>query len=311
MQVAEAKNLVLRLLVSSEHQPPANLVKIDPNTPDKDQGKFLINGRAARIIHHFNGWFAPINLDWFSGSYDQPSIHKTPFYWYAFAVPKGRRYTTDHYFICDYLQMREWVLSFKAPLGKTHQDRNAWRCDLRLYPGERNGYFRWGDEPPGVDDQPERVFEVDNLGTLAVPVPPGQHVGTFGNGGESAAHKLLKLYIANHPSELGLSVKAVPHVEYSFATGDRVDLLFDEATSDRIPVEIEVEGETQVCIGIMQAIKYRALAAADAGYPLTTPRVRSFVIAYQTDYPKARQLARKYDIGLISVDREKVLGRAN
>jgi hypothetical protein len=114
---------------------------------------------------HFDGWYAPINRTWFSGSYDQPAINNTPFYWYVFAIPARRRYRADHYALCDYLQVREWVLAFAAPLGNDHRDHKHWRCDLRLYPDERTGYFRWGDEPPGRDDQPGRVFEIDNLMT--------------------------------------------------------------------------------------------------------------------------------------------------
>jgi len=76
---------------------------------------------------------------------------------------------------------------------------------------------------------------------------------------------------------------------------------------DRTVVEVEVEGEREICVGIHQAIKYRSLAAADAGYPLLTSRVRSLVVAYSTDYPEARDLADRYDIPLVSVNREKVL----
>jgi hypothetical protein len=50
--------------------------------------------------------------------------------------------------------MREWVLAFTAPLGDTHRDHASWRADLRLYPGEQAGYFRWGDEPLGINEQP-------------------------------------------------------------------------------------------------------------------------------------------------------------
>jgi hypothetical protein len=82
------------------------------------------------------------------------------------------------------------------------------------------------------------------------------------------------------------------------------------AAADRTVIEVEVEGERQVCVGIHQAIKYRSLAVADAGYPLLTSRVRSLVVACSTDYAKARDLAHRYDIPLISVNREKVLDRA-
>ncbi len=50
---------------------------------------------------------------------------------------------------------------------------------------------------------------------------------------------------------------------------------------------------------IHQAIKYRSLAAADAGYPLLTSRVRSLVaVACSTEYSKARELANRHDIPL-------------
>lgn len=309
MKLMEARDLVLDLILAGLPSASGSLI-VDPASPDGDPGKFMIAGKVARAIHHFDGWYAPINLRWFVGSYDQPVINSTPFYWYVFALPKRRRYLSDHYFICDYLQMREWVLAFTAPLGNTHRDHSSWRSDLRLYPDEYSGYFRWGDEPPGIDDQPGRVFEVDNFATVIAPVPLGQHVGTFGVGGESTAHKLLKYYVADHPREFGLSAAATPHVEYSFATGDRVDVMFENHLPDRTVIEVEVEGEREVCIGILQAIKYRSLAAADAGYPLLTSRVRSLVVAYSTDYVKANELADRYEIPLFAVNRELVLGRA-
>jgi hypothetical protein len=309
VRVVEGKDLVLGLILAG--QPDSTLaLGVNPASPDGDPGKFMINGKTARAIHHFSGWHVPISLGWFSGGYDQPVINGTAFYWYAFAIPERGMYRADHYFICDYLQMREWVLSFAAPRGNDHRYHASWRADLRLYPGEQAGYFRWGDEPVGVNEQPGRVFEVDNLLTIAMPPPAGQHVGGYGPGGESAAHKLLKLYVAGHPLEFGLSSAAVAHVEYLFATGDRVDVMFENHMPDRTVIEVEVEGEREVCVGIHQAIKYRSLAAADAGYPLLTSRVRSLVVAYSTEYSKARELADRYDIPLMSVNREKVLDGA-
>jgi hypothetical protein len=117
--------------------------------------------------------------------------------------------------------------------------------------------------------------------------------------------------VAGHPLEFGLSAAAVPHVEYSFATGDRVDVMFENHLPDRTVVEVEVEGEQQLCIGIHQAIKYRSLAAADAGFPLLTSRVRSLVVAYSIEYPKARELAERYEIPLLAADREAVLAGAH
>lgn len=305
MNVAEAKEMVLALMFAGH--PETAALMVDPVPPDSDAGKFQIDGKTARVIHRFSGWHVPISLNWFHGGYDQPVINKTSFYWYVFAIPKLGRYRTDHYFICDYLQMRDWALAFTAPLGNTHRNHTDWRADLRLYPEERAGYFRWGDEPAETNEQPGRVFEADNLATITIPAPGDAHVGSYGLGGESAAHRLLKQYVASHPTEFGLSPAAVPHVEYQFATGDRVDVMFTNHLPDRTVIEVEVDGEQHICVGIHQAIKYRSLAAADAGYPLLTSRVRSLVVAYATDYAKARELAARYEIPLISVNRDRVL----
>jgi hypothetical protein len=39
--------------------------------------------------------------------------------------------------------------------------------------------------------------------------------------------------------------------------------------------------------------------------------VRSLVVAYSTDYPKARELAERYEIPLLAADREAVLAGAH
>jgi hypothetical protein len=175
---------------------------------------------------------------------------------------------------------------------------------------ERRGYFRWGDENFEVSDNPLRVFEVDNLMTLTETVPIGQHVGTFGQGGESSAHRLLKLYVADHPLEFGLSAQATAEIEYAFVTGDRVDVMFANHQPDRTVIEVEVEGANNICVGIHQAIKYRALAAAERGYPLAGDHVASTVVAYDTRYQSAIDLADRYGVNLISVDRSLVLARS-
>lgn len=80
MKLAEAKDLVLSLILAARPE-TARSLRVSPASPDGDVGKFLIDGKAARAIHRYNGWLVPISLGWFSGSYDLPVIHKTPFYW--------------------------------------------------------------------------------------------------------------------------------------------------------------------------------------------------------------------------------------
>jgi hypothetical protein len=133
MKVAEAKELVLGLMLTEAVAGASGLL-IDPNSPDGDEGKFVVASKPARVIHHYDGWYVPIDLRWFAGGVNTPMINGTPFYWYAFAIPKRNRYRADHYLLCDYLQVRDWVLDFTAPLGRDHRDHRNWRADLRLYP---------------------------------------------------------------------------------------------------------------------------------------------------------------------------------
>jgi hypothetical protein len=302
-------DLVLTLL-----QPNTDLssVVIDPRSPDpKDPAKFLLQGKIARPIHHFSGWNVNIHPGWFNGGTDQPEINGSSFFWYVFALPSSiTRLSRDHYFICDYLQMRQWVLEFSAPLGRDHRDHFTWRCDFRFFKDlglEDTAYFRWGDEPTTETPLGSRVIALDNGATLAEQAPFNLRIGQFGRGGESADHKLLKLYVASHPSEFGLSTDAKPNVEYSFITGDRVDVMFENHHPDRTVVEIEVEGDRNVCVGIHQAVKYRSLMEVEFGEPLLSPKVQSLVVAYNVDYPGARQLSDQYGVPLRSVSRAQVM----
>lgn len=313
MQVGEAKTMVLDLM-ARDLRATESMIRLDAASPDpKDQGKFVLDGKVARVVHHWSGWHPLINLDWFHGSLDPPSIHGNRFHWYVFAVPRLTSYRTqDHYFICDYLQMREWVLDFDAPLGNWHRDHRDWRADVRVFLDgglEDTGYFRWGDEPVRECTKPDRVISVDNVATVAEAAVVGLPVGRFGLGGESADHRRLKLYVASHPTQFGMSTEARSLVEYPFVTGDRVDVLFENHAPDRTVVEVEVEGEANVCVGIHQAVKYRSLAEVDGHFPLLGPNVGSLVIAYETRYPKAVELAQEYGVSLRHVERRLVLAQ--
>jgi len=69
VNLAEARDLVLRLIFAGQAQ-TAGLV-VDPASPDGDPGKFLIDGKSARVIHRYNGWNVAISLGWFTGGYDR------------------------------------------------------------------------------------------------------------------------------------------------------------------------------------------------------------------------------------------------
>lgn len=75
-------------------------------------------------------------------------------------------------------------------------------------------------------------------------------------------------------------------------------------------MEVEIEGEDNVCVGVHQAIKYRSLAESEASCALLGGRVNSLVVAYETAYPRAMELAARYEVALRTVDRELVLASA-
>ena len=83
--------------------------------------------------------------------------------------------------------------------------------------------------------------------------------------------------------------------------------MFENHEPLRSVVEVEIEGEQNILTGIHQAIKYRSLAEADAGYPLLCRDTRALVVAYETGYGQATALAQKYDVGLVSVDKATIL----
>ena len=63
-------------------------------------------------------------------------------------------------------------------------------------------------------------------------------------------------------------------------------------------------------VGIHQAVKYRSLAEIDVGFPPNSGRAGSLVVAYDTKYQRATDLADRYGVSLLSVDRGRVLQRA-
>ena len=108
--------------------------------------------------------------------------------------------------------------------------------------------------------------------------------------------------MAKHPELVGASSLAVPHVEYTFATGDRVDLMFSNHFPERTVVEIEVEGRDNLMVGVQQAVKYALLAGVERRFPVIDPRVRAHVVAYKVDYPPVIELAQRYGVNLVAVD---------
>lgn len=313
MNVAQAKKLVLDGIFADIRRTGVPAL-VEPQSPDPtDPGKFMLNGKTARVIHHFSGWHVPINLSWFSGSFDQPKINRGSFFWYTFAIPQLGQMKRPHYLLCDYLQVRDWVLEFAAPKGRDHRDHSDWLANIVVDRGlsnETQAYFRWGDEPVGLWIFVSRVVGLDNIeaaANQALLANLGKKVGTVTPTGESEAHRRLKLFVSERPTLLGLNPSAIGEVEHPFCTGDRVDVLFNNHGPIRCVVEIELEAPDQILVGIHQAIKYRSLAAAEIRLPIRLPDVAACVVAYGQPDSDCQELARPYDVGLLQVHKELVL----
>lgn len=310
MKVAEAKSLVLSLIESDLRQ-HGHAVLVEPNSPDpNDPGKFLIDEKPARVIYPRDGHYLNINPGWFDGSYDRPTINGGEFHWYVFAIPRRSGLRKSHYSVCDYLQIREWVLEFSAPLGIDHRDHHRWRADIRVAKGmEPQGYFRWGDEDP-AHRLLSRIIGIDNIGavaSVASQVGETRHVGAFGVGGESEAHRRLKLYVGKRPDLFRLSPEAESRIEHRFCTGDRVDVLYNNHGPQRSVIEVELDQPASITIGVHQAIKYRALAASEGGYPIPSREVAAWVVSFGAGDAETERLARAYDVSLLTVTPEETL----
>jgi hypothetical protein len=290
-------------------------VQFDSTNPDGDAGKFTINGKIARAIHVFNGYHLPIRLEWFSGGTDKPVINRTEFDYYVFAIEPRKDVPNPHYFIADYLSVRQWVLEFDAPLGNNWETQSHWMANIRTF-SDGTGYFRWGDEPTNDYLNPSRLLALDNVGSIESSQPTvgstasddtitGTGGGNpIGGSGESDRHKRLKEYVAQHPEIIGLGSSAKANVEYRFTSGDRADVVLTGGGAAFTAVEVELEGAKNLVVGAYQAIKYAILCCAEAGLDLdfgSGKPVRAVLVAHETDYPEVSEIAFKYGVELVSV----------
>ena len=94
--------------------------------------------------------------------------------------------------------------------------------------------------------------------------PPEAATHSFGDhGGESPEHQAFKEAVHLHPVWFGIP-KCPVSVEYSFVTGDAVDVLFTHGTRMwGIEVKSAVSQEGDILRGLFQCVKYRALLQAE------------------------------------------------
>ena len=166
-----------------------------------------MRGRPTRAIYRYDGWHVPVDPSWFDGEFGLPEIHSFPFHYYAFAIPEYGGFSQPYYFICDYLQVRAWVLEFKAPQGPDYRDQSTWRADFQPYradDGTGLAYFRWGDEAIRDQTMSSRIVRLNNIRDI---VQPRVRQPKFDYKPELEAHLRLKEYVALHPEAVGLSTE--------------------------------------------------------------------------------------------------------
>lgn len=102
--------------------------------------------------------------------------------------------------------------------------------------------------------------------------------GSHSGGGESEEHRTLKEYLADNPAQFGVGLKLV-EIEYTFGSGDRVDILLKDGFGNPVTVEVETgfSSGTGKYVGVWQAVKYQHLAAMECG--LACEEVRSILAA--------------------------------
>ncbi len=279
---------------------------LDPRPPGADPGKFRLAGLPARLWPPRDGVYLNVNPDWFRGSTDPARIRGEPFYWSVFLVRKP--VPRIHVAAQDWL--RRQALSFDGPTREHYRRTLRWRGQFHCIAHTDLALFRWGDETVAqAQALPDRLVRLDNAAEavltdpLAAPSVLAEPPAAYGGlgGGESPAHRMLKEYVADHPEVLGLPADARATLEHGFATGDRVDVLFENHRPVRTVVEVEVEGAAHLRVGVEQALKYRTLAAAEAGLALDSRAVAARVVAWKADYPDVRRFARRYGVSVVEL----------
>ncbi len=119
----------------------------------------------------------------------------------------------------------------------------------------------------------------------------------YGKGGEGENHKKLKDFIFKNPETIGLKNIKHSKLEYSFLSGDTVDILFELENGKDVVVEIETD---IVLPGCHQAIKYRALRCAEKNLELNSKNIEAVVVAWQFNEEEI-EFMEKYGIKYFNV----------
>jgi hypothetical protein len=158
-----------------------------------------------------------------------------------------------------------WLLKGRAREEFDARSIKERRRLLRTKWADIYDYQRWPDVLKAVGLKPLGSEATDIVRTAAQFDASGESRGSFfGSNGESAAHRNLKSYVAQHPEIINIPANAGTGVtEMKLPSGDRLDVFF-KSGQDCIAVEVKSLLSTieDVTRGIFQCVKYCAVIEA-------------------------------------------------
>ncbi len=131
----------------------------------------------------------------------------------------------------------------------------------------------------------DKVLTLLNLAPATSPGKPFKP--SQPGGGESPEHKKFKEYIAKHPEIFNLHADSVSEVEHEFGSMDKIDVLFiHNGLKTGIEVKSNISDENDICRGLFQCVKYKALLRAEQivdGHEINC----QVILAIQGKFPKS------------------------
>lgn len=138
--------------------------------------------------------------------------------------------------------------------NKTNQQR---RILIQLLLDDVFSFDRWDQvlSNYGLPEDKSNYF-VRNKGII--------YSHSYGKGGESNEHKVLKDYVLKNPSIVGIKSKVDSVIEYPLPTQDTIDVVF-KGKDEIIGVEVKsiISDDNDIIRGMFQCIKYQALLEAE------------------------------------------------
>jgi hypothetical protein len=118
---------------------------------------------------------------------------------------------------------------------------------------------------------------------------------------ESDAHRALKKHVAAHPELVGLPRTAKATMEKTLGSGDRADVYF-VAGNKFVIVEVKstISPEGDICKGVFQCVKYKALLRAHQKLKKVVPNGDAILVLGREMPEAAKSLAGA--LGIMWVD---------